>query len=164
MNTQKVKNSLVESFSDKAKIRIGIMLLIITVILGYLFWQSDIIPIQHSSDNETRPISREELINDYGFRARLIGVTAAGGLVDVRFKILDKEKAAVLLNNPEYFPELIAEDGTLIKVPVESIQEMHLADDGVVFMLFPNPGGVITPGSPVNIRFGDLELESILAQ
>jgi hypothetical protein len=141
------------------------MLILIAIFIGLIFWQNN-----HSLPNllprkeETSSISREELIATYGFRVRLIGVTAAGGLIDVRFKVLDKDKAAVLLNNPDTFPALIAEDGTIIKVPVESIQEMHLEDDGIVFMLFPNIGGVVTPGSLVNIRFGDIVLEPILAQ
>lgn len=165
MTTQKIINFLDESITKKSIIRIAIMLILIAILIGLIFWQNNVsIPKFFTRIEETKSISSEELISNYGFRVRLIGVTAAGGLVDVRFKVLDKEKAAVLLNNPEYFPELRAEDGTLIKVPVESIQEMHLEDDGIVFMLFPNTGGAVTPGSSVNIRFGDIVLEPILAQ
>lgn len=164
MSTMKLNNLLSKNISKKALIRITIMLFIFAFLLVYLYWQSDVLPIQLSKKNEISSISREELINDYGFRVRLIGVTAAGGLVDVRFKILDKEKAAVLLKNPEFYPELVAEDGTILSVPAKGMDEMHLEDDGIVFMLYPNLGGVITPGSPVIIRFGNLELESILAQ
>lgn len=165
MNTQKIQNFFSSSISNKSILRIGIMLILIAIFIGFIFWQNNpSLPNFLTRNEETSSISREMLMSDYGFRVRLIGVTAAGGLIDVRFKVLDKDKAAVLLNNPDTFPELIAEDGTIIKVPVESIQEMHLEDNGIVFMLFPNIGGVVTPGSLVNIRFGDIVLEPILAQ
>ena len=164
MTTQKIKNSISETLSSKTKIRILIMLIIIGIFGIFFIGQSDYLQTKAASNNDTMSISREALLNDYGFKVRLIGVTAAGGLIDVRFKVLDKDKAAALLNNPDTFPELIAEDGNLIKVPVESIEEMHLEDDGIVFMLFPNTGGIVTPGSSVNIRFGNIVLEPILAQ
>jgi hypothetical protein len=164
MTTYKIKSSFSESVPKKAINRIVILLLIIAVLIAAILWQSGNLPVRSSANNETMPITSEALVSDYGFRVRLIGVTAAGGLVDVRFKILDKDKAAVLLKDPDYFPALVAENGTIIQVPVESIQEMHLEDDGIVFMLFPNTGGVITPGSLVKIRFGNLELDPVLAQ
>lgn len=164
MTTQKIKNSLSENFSNSTMIRIGIMLFIIAVLILLLFWQSDNLPVRLSNNNEIIPISSEELVSNYGFKVRLIGVTAAGGLVDVRFKILDKEKAAALLNDPDRFPELVADNGTVLSVPNEGMDEMHLENDGIVFMFFPNSGGAVSPGSSVKIRFGDLELEPILAQ
>jgi len=164
MATQKMKHSFSGSISNKAIIRIGLMLLKIVVLAVLMFLQSDDLPVDLPKNKVITPITSEALISDYGFRVRLIGVTAAGGLIDVRFKILDKDKAAVLLKNPDNYPELVAEDGTVLSVPAEGMDEMHLEDDGIVFMLFPNIGEVITPGSPVKIRFGELELEPILAQ
>jgi len=164
MATQKMKRFFSGSISNKAIIRIGIMLLTIVVLAVLMFLKSDNLPVKLPKNKEITPITSQALISDYGFRVRLIGVTAAGGLIDVRFKILDKDKAAVLLKNPDNYPELVAENGTVLSVPAEGMDEMHLEDDGIVFMLFPNIGEVITPGSQVKIRFGDLELDPILAQ
>ena len=35
---------------------------------------------------------------------------------------------------------------------------------GILFILFSNLGGVIQPGMPVVVSFGDLQLEPVLAQ
>jgi hypothetical protein len=165
MTIQKIRNSLFENISNKSFIRISLMLLLIAIFVGLIYRQSNDTPSKFFLNNEeASTITGEELISTYGIRVRLIGITAAGGLIDVRLKVLDKDKAAILLKNPDNFPELLAENGTLIKVPVESTQEMPLEDDGIVFLLFPNTGGVVTPGSPVKIRFGDIILEPILAQ
>jgi hypothetical protein len=164
MTTHKTKNFFSESLPKNVINRIVIMLVIIAVLIIFILLQSTDLPVKLSRSNEITPISSEELISDYGFRVRLIGVTAAGGLVDVRFKILDKEKAAILLKDSAYIPKLVAEDGSVLSVPAEGLDEMHLEEDGIVFLLFPNLGGVVTPGSSVKIRFGNLELEPILAQ
>jgi len=112
----------------------------------------------------TRMISQKELEESYGMQVNLIGVTAAGGLVDVRFKILDPEKAAKFFIDPEKLPKLMTDEGKILSVSQSDPHEYKLVEDGMVFMLFPNQGGVINPGTPVTILFGDIHLESIEAQ
>jgi hypothetical protein len=164
MTTEKKQNSDYRIFSKTSVIRIGVMLFIIAILVMTSYSQSGNLLLKFWGGEKRTKISTEELLAEYGFEVRLIGVTAAGGLIDVRFKIRDKAKAAILLKDIDRFPELVAENGVVLKVPAEGVDEMPLEDNGIVFMLFPNLGGAVIPDSLVKIRFGNLELEPILAQ
>ncbi len=112
-------------------------------------------------------ISEKTLADQYGLRVNLIAVTAAGGLVDFRLKILDAEKARLLLQDNSDVPTLlVAEDDTMLTAPEDSTGQLinSLADDGSVFLLYPNVEGVLRPGMPVTVQFGEMRLEPIRAQ
>ena len=111
-------------------------------------------------------ISAQALEEHYGLRVNLIAVTAAGGMVDLRLKILDAEKAKALLQVKKNFPALYIADGDVtLKVSEDTIsQEIKFEDDGNVFLLFPNAANVVKRGTPVTVLFGDTALEPIEAK
>ncbi len=103
----------------------------------------------------------------YGIRITLIGITAAGGMIDFRFKILDQQKAETLLKNAEQMPRLIAEEtGTMLPEPMhrEMMKHQKLKKDTTYFMLYPNSRDVLKRGAPVSVLIGDLRLEHIAAR
>lgn len=108
-------------------------------------------------------ISQSALEAKYGLRVNLIGVTAAGGLVDLRLKIVDGAKAKLLLQNKKNFPALSA-GGVILKASEETAaQEIKFDDGGNLFLMFPNSGNSVKPGSAVVVRFGDLALDAIIS-
>ena len=93
----------------------------------------------------------------------LIAVTAAGGYVDFRFRVVDADKAAQLLQ-AENQPVLVAEDsGLTLKLSALPDQET-LVLDRVYFFLYPNAQNAIESGSLVTVVMGDLRLEHQVAQ
>ncbi len=60
-----------------------------------------------SLPNGTVVISQGTLEEKYGLRVNLIAVTAAGGFVDVRLKIVDGEKLKLLLADKNKFPNFV---------------------------------------------------------
>jgi hypothetical protein len=109
-------------------------------------------------------ISAETLADQYGVRVNLIAVTAAGGLVDVRLKILDAEKARLLLQDSSDIPSLLVGDGdAVLTAPEDATGQLlnNLIDDGNVFLAFPNVGSVVQPGMLVTVRFDEIGLEPI---
>jgi hypothetical protein len=113
----------------------------------------------------TEFISASTLEERLGIRVTLIGVTAAGGLIDFRFKVLDSQKAAQMLEDPENLPELIVEEsGTTLVPPAGAFQDTELETGQIYYMLYPNPRGAIQPGMAVSVVIGDAHLEPILAQ
>lgn len=118
------------------------------------------------ASQEAVPLSLSALEDQYGLRVNLVGVTAAGGLVDVRFKIVDGEKARSLLQDPNNFPALWIADGHVtLAVPEENrTQEIKVENDGNLLFMYPNSGNAVKPGTPVTIVFGDLQVEPILAK
>ena len=118
-----------------------------------------------SSPPGTQLISQAALEEQYGLRVHLIGVTAAGGLIDFRLQIMDAEKAQGLLEDTARTPSLWIEenDTTLVAVP-EMLANLKLEDGELVFFLLPNARNAVKPGTPVTVQFGDLRIEPIPAQ
>jgi hypothetical protein len=113
-----------------------------------------------------KAITASVLEDRYGLRVNLIAVTAAGGLVDVRLKVLDAQKAQALLDDPKNFPALKVADRDALLIASEDSrrQVTHLKDNGLIMILFPNTGSAAQSGSPVNVTFGDVQLEPIAAR
>jgi hypothetical protein len=111
-------------------------------------------------------ISTSVLEQQYGLHVNLIAVTAAGGLVDVRLKVLDAQKAQALLDDPKNFPALKVADRDALLIASEDSrgQVPNLKDNGLIMILFPNTGSAAQSGSPVNVTFGDVQLEPIAAK
>ena len=117
-------------------------------------------------DNSS-PQDVKALADQYGIRVNLIAVTAAGGLVDFRLKILDAEKARLLLQESSDVPALLVANGeAVLTAPEDSTGQLlnSLVDDGNIFLMYPNVGSAIKPGMPVTVQFGEIRLEPIQAQ
>ena len=141
------------------------LLLGLLVVAGFIITRT----IQKSAAVQApdQVISAQTLADQYGVQVNLIAVTAAGGLVDLRLKILDGEKAKLLFQDSGDVPSLrVGEGGTVLNAPEDSESQLFnsLEDDGNVFLMFPNVGHVTKPGTPVTVVFGDVGLEPIMAQ
>lgn len=81
-------------------------------------------------DSTTAPVAkpRQQLAppsateSRYGIQITQIGLTAAGGLVDFRFKVLDAAKARQLLGDPANAPVLIAEHNPPLMPPHHALR------------------------------------------
>lgn len=139
---------------------------LIAIILMILLGSSLSACSASGSSQEAAPLSLSALEDQYGLRVNLVAVTAAGGLVDVRLKIIDGEKAKSLLQDSNNYPTLLIADGDVaLAVPEEDrAQEISFKNDGNLLFMYPNSGNAVKPGTPVTIVFGGLQLESILAK
>ena len=102
----------------------------------------------------------------YGLRVNLIAETAAGGLVDLRLKVLDVAKAKALLSDPQNFPMLkvAGSDLTLAASEDTRLQAMEGLDGGLMLILYANRGSIVHPNTEVSVIFGDVQLEPIVAK
>jgi hypothetical protein len=138
-------------------------MLVLILLAGFLAFRAGSIPGFGVTTPGITTISQSVLEEQYGLRVNLVAVTAAGGMVDVRLKIVDGEKAKQLLKDPTHFPSLwIAAGDVTLVVPEENrTQEISFENDGNLFMMFPNSAGIVKPGTPVVVRFGEIQVESI---
>ena len=113
---------------------------------------------------ESRLLTTQELEDEFGIRVRLIGVTAGGGLIDLRYKIVDLAKALPLLGSHETMPELVDEASGKRLVAPEGMMHHGDLEERVYFMHYPNGGNKIKPGSLVSVVMGDITVEGIAAQ
>lgn len=111
----------------------------------------------------TAVISAAQLEEQYGLRVTLVGVTAGGGMVDFRFKVLDAEKAAMLLDHHDSMPQLIPV-GSKVRLGIPGAHSPNYVNGKVYYMLYGNAGGIVQPGTKVQIAFGDVLLEALTAQ
>ena len=101
----------------------------------------------------------------YGIRFSFLASTAAGGLIDLRYRIVDADKAKDFGHYTETSPMLIAEDtGAILSVTKHGLHN-HRVQPGLVFhVLFRNTGNAIQPGKRVTIQVGDLQLKHVVVQ
>ena len=140
-------------------------LFLILVILGAglsyyrAFTQLPTIPVQTI-------ISQQTLEEQYGVHVNLLAVTAAGGMIDLRLKIVDGEKAKALLKSKADFPALYVRDvdNTLKASADDQSQPYQLVDNANMFVLYPNAANAVKPGTAVNILFGDIAVEALEAK
>ena len=100
----------------------------------------------------------------WGVRLTHVGVTADGGLIDVRLLIIDAERALTLLQTADNLPILIAEDSGTRIVSVALMPPRHdLVAGRTSFLLYRDTGGAVRHGTSVTVRFGDLVLEHVTA-
>lgn len=143
----------------KAIIPIAILFVMVIIILVNQPWSKNNIT---TADQLT---SHKEFLAQHGMQVRLIGVSGGGGLVDLRLKMIDAEKARLFLQNPTSFPVLlVAENGTQILAADSMDEDIEWKDGSILFIMLPNSEGLIKTGSSVSVKFGDLMLEPIPAQ
>lgn len=108
-------------------------------------------------------ITQAELEQKYGLKVNLVALTAAGGMVDVRLKILDGAKARLLLADRNQFPRLIAGNPGVSIYASEDAQSqlIHFDDGGNLMLVYPNSGNAVKRGETVRLLFGDSALEPV---
>jgi hypothetical protein len=114
---------------------------------------------------DARLVSATDLEEEYGIRVNLVAVTANGGLVDLRFTVLDKDKAGHILHDAASLPELLLADrGAVLRAPQPHAHKIELLDGASYFLLFPNSGGLVQAGVPVSVVIDEVRLEPVAAQ
>ena len=139
---------------DRLVLLIALVLFLATLVLVFIL------------QSKTAPLSTESIeaaIEDkHGIHITMVAVTAAGGVVDFRFRVTDPEKAEKYMHGPySELPILIAEtNGTRID-PRTHIHKVNYEFGRTYYMIYRNPGGVIEPGSEVTVVLGDLRLNDV---
>ena len=109
-------------------------------------------------------ISQKTLEEQYGARINLVAVTAMGGMIDVRVKILDAKKASQIMTDTTDVPSLIiVKTGAVLKASGDTPVTRPLEDGMLYFFLYPNSGTVVAEGSQVVVDFGEVQVEPIAA-
>ena len=82
--------------------------------------------------------------------------------MDLRFTVVDKDKAAIVLHEAHSLPELlVAGTGAVLRAPQANAHKLNLVDGGRYFLLFPNSGGVVQAGTGVSVVVDGIRLEPI---
>jgi hypothetical protein len=110
-------------------------------------------------------VSAASLEDVYGLRLNIVAVTAAGGLVDVRFTVTDKDKALHVLHDASSMPALYVEaSGAVLRAPKPLAHKMVLLNGATYFVLYPNSGGAIQRGTSVSVVIDSVRSQPIVAE
>jgi hypothetical protein len=142
----------------------GALVLPVVVAAG-LTWTAASTDVFAPKVADARVVSAADLEQEFGIKVNLVAVIADGGLVDVRFTVLDKEKAAHVLHDADTLPALLVEsNGAVLRAPRPHAHKLTLVDGASYFLLFPNSGGVVQSGTPVSVVISDIRLAPLDAQ
>jgi hypothetical protein len=113
--------------------------------------------------NWQRPVvSAGGLAEQSGVKLTQVAVSGAGGLVDVRFKVLDPDKA-VALHDQATPPALVDErTGVVVNQLLMSHAHHGAYKAGVTYYLvFNNPGDWVRRGGRVTVLLGNAQVEHV---
>ena len=141
---------------------LGILLALLVGFFAFRAWSDQ----QQTSNPATPQLASAKTFEErFGLSVTLVAVTASGGIVDVRFKVLDADKARGTLQVDKNMPVLNVEGSTITPMMRDSaIQDQDLQVGKAYYILYSNPRGVVKPGTPVSVAIGDVILEPVIAQ
>jgi hypothetical protein len=120
----------------------------------------------HDVRDGTTAVSARGLAARYGIDVKLLAVTAAGGLIDLRYQVVDPDKANPVVHDPGLFPRLIVER-TGVTIGIRSLPHHHKTElqlGGTYYFLLANANNAIRKGERVTLVMGDARLEHLVAQ
>ena len=109
------------------------------------------------------PLSAE-IEEKFGVRFTFVAVTAGGGMVELRYRVIDEGKAANFGHYTETAPMIIAEDtGKIVDVTIMGLHNHRVEPGRMYYVLYRNTDGAVESHRPVTIAVGDLTLEHVVA-
>lgn len=139
----------------------AIALVVVLAAGGFFGWQS-----YNSANQEwvpgTMPTS-DEIEAQFGVRFNFVAVTAEGGMVELRYRVLDVGKAANFGHYTETSPLLLDEDtGKMVDVTIMGLHNHRVEPGRTYYVLYRNTESAVKSGRPVTIQIGDLKLEHVV--
>ena len=137
--------------SSQRKPWIAAIILLFVFVIGLLAYRALAISSLTKTSASIAPITQDVFEQSYGLHVNLVGVTAAGGMVDLRLKILDAAKAKQLLQAQP--PTLwVVERKVLLTAPPDSqTQAPSLENGAMYFVMFPNTRNAVKPGDHISL-------------
>jgi hypothetical protein len=140
---------------------------LVAVFAGVLLvrnWRADSDETTQTAATAQGMPSSPEIESKYGVRFLGVDITSAGGMIQVRYQVLDSAKTEVI-HTAEATPHVIAADGTDFNLPgmpghshIGPVKKAGTSD----YVLLANARGALKPGAIVTIKMGDLELHDVL--
>jgi len=123
-----------------------------------------------SADSASKPTSASQAVSqEHGIQVESVRLSGAGHFIDFRYRVLDPEKAAALLDRSQKAVLIDQASKTEMPVPITKLGPIRQTTrkpekDRVYFMLFTNAGNLVKSGSMISLRIGDFEAENIVVQ
>jgi hypothetical protein len=118
------------------------------------------------------PVAEAPTENSYGIRVEALRLSAAGAMLDFRYRVLDPEKAAPLLDGrmqPYLFDAARSAKLGVPESPVlgrvrQTARNNKILTGRTYFIMFGNPGHAVRSGDKVTLLLGDLRITDLQVQ
>lgn len=151
---------------------VGALLGALLVVTAYAGFQ--IVRDRTAGDATTTPpppdwarpsVTAQELPERLGVRLTQVAVTGGGGLLDLRFQVVDPEKAAAI-HNPRTPPALVGEPSGLFldQLLMGHSHSGTFKTAVTYYLIFVDDGNLVQRGSKVTVLLGDVEVEHVTVQ
>jgi hypothetical protein len=120
-----------------------------------------------SEEGQPKNSAPSEPEKNFGIKIVSLRPTAGGQMLDLRFQVIDPEKAKAVLDKNKKAYLLDGKTGKTLPVPVTkagSMRQTTLKPEAgrIYFMLFSNPGGLVKEGGSVSLLIGDFRKDGIV--
>ena len=144
------------------------MLMKINVLIAFILVTSVSVPEGHIAvDKSPAFIKKGSLEDRWGIQIKGIRLSAAGYMLDFRYRVVDPEKAGPLFKR-QIKPYLVDQaNGAKFIVPTTAklgpIRNSNKPQSGrTYFMFFANPGRYVKAGNKVTVVIGDFRAEDLV--
>lgn len=111
------------------------------------------------------PVSRDGMAGRVGVRVTRVAVSGGGGLIDLRYQVVDADLANAL-HDPANPPALVDEaTGLVVRNLLMDHAHTGPFKTGVTYpLLFENPGNWVHTGGKVTVLLGNAEVQHVVVQ
>jgi hypothetical protein len=146
------------------------LLLRLLIGIGIVFFFSQDLPADTGEEKKApaaeKAVSPEQ---QWGIKIKSVRITAAGHMIDFRYRVIDPDKAAMLLRKQSKAYLVDQKTGTQLSVPRTRIGPLRQTTVKPIpnrdyAMLFKNPMGLVKPGDKVTVVIGDFKAENLIVE
>lgn len=144
-------------------IAIAGLLVLVAISAGIArYWNTT---VQAARFEQERNLGATALADRFGVQVTLIGISETSGFIELRYTVLDPDKALDINHYIENYPKLIAEkNGAVLLAPQVLHHEHHLEAGRSYYFFINNQHGTLSPGDLVTVEFGDVQVKHLSAQ
>ncbi|HLE15840.1 MAG TPA: hypothetical protein VI776_13915 [Anaerolineales bacterium] len=123
------------------------------------------ITLSGSRRGEAAELSQAAFEAKTGMRVVRVALATGGGMVDLRYQVLDPDKA-VIVHDDQNPPAILDQaSGKILNIPWMAHASKHTLRTGITYyVLLLNQEGVLKRGSRVTVILGGVSLENVVVQ
>ena len=134
-----------------------------------LTWIFDAAAPQAEGNQSQEARKTPSIAEQWGVQLKPVRLTGEGLFVDFRFRVIDPEKAAPLLQKGTKPHLLDQKSGKTFQVPTTKVGPMRASatkpkTDKDYTMLFNNPNRIVKKGDKVTVVIGDFKMENLVVE
>jgi len=130
---------------------------------GVALWLAAERTAASSGRQDQAKLARSAFQDATGVRVIRVAIVGGGGLVDLRYQVIDPDRAQVV----HLTPPVLVEEETGEVIDTLFMGHAHGADPKAGYtypLIFVNEGGLLEPGSAVSVVIGEARLEHVTAR